>query len=161
MLNMIVDLLENAKKESTSDQLIKLIDYESEIILAPLDICANTRSYERLLRIFQTVPLIKFLYQLAAISHKKVIIQFNSYFSNYYLFLIMYLLYNNGILFSSKIHRNFTPSLHVYILCSKVRMTLLIHFNFSSKQQTLEANLVIFCFSLNFENTKFSEVFLY
>lgn len=87
MLNMLVDLLENAKKESTSDQLMKLIDYESEIILAPLDICANTRSHERLMRIFQTVPLIKFLYQLAAISHKKVIIKFFSIIL-YFLFIL-------------------------------------------------------------------------
>lgn len=74
MLNMIVDLLENAKKESASDQLMKLIDFEPEITPAPLVICAKTRSCDRLFRIFQTVPLIKFLYQLAAISHKKVII---------------------------------------------------------------------------------------
>ncbi|XP_026807089.1 E3 ubiquitin-protein ligase UBR4 isoform X1 [Rhopalosiphum maidis] len=72
MLTMIVDLLENARKESSSDQLMKLIDFESEIIPAPLDICAKARGCSRLLRIFQTVPLIKFLYQLAAISHRKV-----------------------------------------------------------------------------------------
>jgi len=77
MLTMIVDLLENARKESSSDQLMKLIDFESEIIPAPLDICAKARGCSRLLRIFQTVPLIKFLYQLAAISHRKVIITFN------------------------------------------------------------------------------------
>lgn len=76
MLNMIVDLLENAKKESDSDQLIKLIDFESEIISAPLDICANTRACDRLLKIFQTAPLIKLFYQLSAISHRKVIIYF-------------------------------------------------------------------------------------
>lgn len=76
MLNMVVDLLENAKKESASDQLMKLIDIDPEIIPAQLDICAKTRSCDRLLRIFHTVPFIKFLYQLAAISHKKVIILF-------------------------------------------------------------------------------------
>lgn len=74
MLNMIIDLLENAKKESDSDQRIKLIGFEPKIIPAPLDICANTRACDRLFRIFQTVPLIKFLYHLAAISHHKVII---------------------------------------------------------------------------------------
>jgi len=74
MLTMIVDLLENARKESSSDQLMKLIDFETEIIPASLDICANSRACGRLLRIFQTVPLIKFFYQLAAISHRKVII---------------------------------------------------------------------------------------
>jgi len=72
MLNMLVDLLENAKKESVSDKLMKLIDFESEIIPSPLNICAKTRACDRLLRIFHTVPLIKFLYQLAAISHRKV-----------------------------------------------------------------------------------------
>lgn len=76
MLTMIVDLLENARKESSSDQLMKLIDFESEIIPAPLDICAQARACSRLLRIFQTVPLIKFLYQLAAINHQKVILTF-------------------------------------------------------------------------------------
>lgn len=74
MLTMIVGLLENASKESSSDQLLKLIDFESEIIPAQLDICATARACSRLLRIFQTVPLIKFLYQLAAISHRKVTI---------------------------------------------------------------------------------------
>lgn len=74
MLNMVVDLLENAKKESASDRLMKLIDFESEITPAPLDIYAKSRACDRLLRIFQTVPLIKFLYQLAAINHRKVII---------------------------------------------------------------------------------------
>ncbi|VVC25973.1 Hypothetical protein CINCED_3A011321 [Cinara cedri] len=72
MLNMLVDILENAKKEFASDQLMKLIDFESEIMPAPLDICAKSRSCDRLLRIFHTVPLIKFFYQLAAISHRKV-----------------------------------------------------------------------------------------
>ncbi|XP_025419971.1 protein purity of essence-like [Sipha flava] len=72
MLNMITDLLENAKKESTSDQLMKLVDLELEIIPASLDICANTRACDRLLRIFHAIPLVKFLYQLAAISHRKV-----------------------------------------------------------------------------------------
>lgn len=76
MLNMITDLLENAKKESTSDQLMKLVGFESEIIPASLDICAKTRSCDRLLRIFHAVPMVKFLYQLAAISHRKVIIVF-------------------------------------------------------------------------------------
>lgn len=81
MLNMLVDLLENAKKESSSDQLMKLIDFESEIILAPLDICdGKIRACDRLLKIFHTVPLIKFFYQFAAISHRKVTI--------YFLFLI-------------------------------------------------------------------------
>lgn len=74
MLNMIVDLLENAKKESASDQLMKLIDFETEIVPASLDICAKSRACDRLLRIFHTVPLIKFFYQLAAINHRKVII---------------------------------------------------------------------------------------
>lgn len=74
MLTMIVDLLENARKESSSDQLMKLIDFESEIIPAPLDICSKAKACGRLLRIFQTVPLIKFFYQLAAISHRKVIV---------------------------------------------------------------------------------------
>lgn len=74
MLNMIVDLLENSIKESSSDQLLKLVDYELEINPAQLDICAKARACDRLSRIFQTVPLIKFLYQLAAISHRKVII---------------------------------------------------------------------------------------
>jgi hypothetical protein len=76
MLIMITDLLENAKKESTSDQLMKLVDLELEIIPASLDICANTRACDRLLRIFHAIPLVKFLYQLAAISHRKVIIVF-------------------------------------------------------------------------------------
>lgn len=74
MLNMVVDLLENAKKELASDQLMKLVDFEPEIIPARLDICSKARSCDRLLRIFHTVPFIRFLYQLAAISHKKVII---------------------------------------------------------------------------------------
>lgn len=73
MLNMLVDLLENAKKESASDQLMKLDDFESEITEAPLEICAKARSCDRLLRIIQSIPLIKFLYQLAAINHRKVI----------------------------------------------------------------------------------------
>lgn len=76
MLTMIVDLLENARKESSSDQLMKLIDFETEIIPAPLDICAKAKACGRLLRIFQTVPLIKFFYQLAAISHQKVIMSY-------------------------------------------------------------------------------------
>lgn len=76
MLNMLVDLLENTKKELASDLLVKLIDFESEIIPAPLDVCAKSRACDRLLRIFQTVPLIKMLYQLAAVSHRKVIILF-------------------------------------------------------------------------------------
>jgi len=83
MLTMIVDLLENARKESSSDQLMKLIDFESEIIPAPLDICAKARACSRLLRIFQSVPLIKLFYQLAAISHRKVInniLKLNYYF---------------------------------------------------------------------------------
>lgn len=76
MLSMIVDLLENTKKESASDQILKLIDFESDIIAAPLDICAKTKACDRLARILQTTPLIKLLYQLAAISHRKVILQF-------------------------------------------------------------------------------------
>lgn len=86
MLNMIVDLLENAKKEAASDQLMKLIGFESEIIPASLNICAETRACDRLLRIFHTVPMVKFLYQLAAISHRKVIIVF-------YYFLCLQLLF--------------------------------------------------------------------
>lgn len=92
MLNMLVDLLENAKKESASDQLMKLIDFEPEIISAPLDICAKARSCDRLFRIFQTVPLIKFLYQLASISHRKVNIHFYSLLKA--LFLIVNIVYS-------------------------------------------------------------------
>lgn len=83
MLNMIIDLLENAKKESASDQLMKLV--ESEIISASLDISSETRACDRLLRIFHTAPMVKFLYQLATISHRKVIIVFIFiYACNYY-----------------------------------------------------------------------------
>lgn len=87
MITMIVELLENARKESSSDQLMKLIDFESEIIPAPLDICAKARACGRLLRIFQTVPLIKFFYQLAAISHRKVIVTLIFFFFENYIYI--------------------------------------------------------------------------
>jgi len=70
---MIVDLLENAKKESTSDHFLKLIDHEPYLIRASLDICAKARSIERILRVFQTTPIVKVFYQLADISYQKVI----------------------------------------------------------------------------------------
>jgi len=76
MINMVVDLLENAKKESTSDHFQKIIICEPLLKVPPLDICAQARSSERILRVFQTIPVLKVFYQLADISYQKVIIHF-------------------------------------------------------------------------------------
>ncbi|XP_050533339.1 E3 ubiquitin-protein ligase UBR4 [Daktulosphaira vitifoliae] len=73
MFNMILDNLENAKKESISDKMMRLTT-QSEILPAKLDICSNTRACERLQRIFQTIPVVKFFYQLATVCHRKIML---------------------------------------------------------------------------------------
>jgi len=80
MISMIIDLLENAKKESTSDHFQKITIREPLLKVPPLNIYAHARSSERILRVFQTMPVLKVFYQLADISYQKVIIYFYLFF---------------------------------------------------------------------------------
>lgn len=91
MMNMMIDLLENAKKESTTDHFLKRMGYVPHLSVPNLDICAKARPSERILKVIQTTSILKVFYQLADISYQKVIIRFN-------LLFIIYMYNNNNLI---------------------------------------------------------------